>query len=510
MLEGGVLLAGRYRLHDRLPPLPGDPDDVERWLALDEVLAREVDVLVRPAHGRRAPAGRQLLEAAAAAGVVRSAVLTSVYDAALEQVPAERYGRPAGTADVAYVVSERAGGRSLAERLAADGPLEPDEALALAVPLAEALQAAHARGVVHGAVGPATVVLPPDGGVRLRDTAVAAAIDAGQATAGAGGEDGAAPPTAADDVSAVAACLYAMLTGRWPETACRSAGAGLPAAPLVGGRRLCSPRQVRAGVPRALDAAVQRVLEPAARPPVGTATELLALLRSAREAARPAAPEPPRRRLPTVPPAVRRYLPAALVVALLVSVAVGGYVRGRELGTVEREEDSLEALVDSTPSPVPGQAGGAGQRIDLAGADVVVRAFDPPPGDGRENDAAVANAVDGDPGTAWESERYETSRFGGLKQGVGLLVDLGAPTAVEQVELGLQPGADVELRISDAPPADAAALPVAATVTNSEAVARLVPTEPVTARFVLVWFTRLPEQDDGFRAVVRELFLVRP
>lgn len=497
------MLAGRYRLHDRLPALPGDPDEVERWLALDEVLAREVDVLLRPAHGRRAPAGRELLESAATAGTVRSPVLLAVYDAALEAVPAERYGRSAGTADVAYVVSERTGGTTLGERLAEDGPFDPAEVLDLAVPLAEAVQAAHARGVVHGAVGPATVVLPPDGGVRLRDTAVAATLLAREE-----GE----PPEPADDVAAVAACVYAMLTARWPEQATRSAGAGLPAAPLVASSRLCSPRQVRAGVPRAVDTAVQRVLEPGARPPVGTADELVELLRSAREAqaAAAAAHEPHRRSLPEIPAPVRRYLPAALVVLLLVVVAVGGYTRGRELGTVVREEDSLEALVDSTPSPVPGQDGSGGQRVDLAGAGVTVRAFDPPPGDGRENDAAVANAVDGDAGTAWESERYDTSRFGGLKQGVGLLVDLGRPTAVEQVELGLEPGADIELRVADAPPTDPAAMPVVATVANTEAVARLVPEQPVTAQFVLVWFTRLPEQDDGFRAAVREMFLVGP
>ena len=59
--------------------------------------------------------------------------------------------------------------------------------------------------------------------------------------------------------------------------------------------------------------------------------------------------------------------------------------------------------------------------IDLGA--VPVRDFDPAPGDGRERSATVPNAVDGDAGTVWETERYSTGQFGGLKGGVGLLLE---------------------------------------------------------------------------------------
>ena len=158
---------------------------------------------------------------------------------------------------------------------------------------------------------------------------------------------------------------------------------------------------------------------------------------------------------------------------------------------------------------MPGE-GEAGSRLDLTAAGIAISPFDPPPGDGPENTGAVPNAVDGDPATAWDTERYDTSRFGGLKEGVGLLVDLGEPTAVEQVEVGLRGGGDVELRAADEPGPDATSFRVVAQADDTDAVARLVPGSPVTARYFLIWMTRLPEVDDRFQGSISELFFVRP
>jgi hypothetical protein len=53
--------------------------------------------------------------------------------------------------------------------------------------------------------------------------------------------------------------------------------------------------------------------------------------------------------------------------------------------------------------------------------------YDPPPGDGSERSEAVPLAIDGDPSTAWETERYDTPDFGNIKKGVGLYLDAGRP-----------------------------------------------------------------------------------
>lgn len=505
-LRTGSVLAGRYRLHTPQPPAPGDPPQVERWRAEDVVLARPVDVLVLLAGGRRSGWGRELLEAAAAAGTLADPALARVYDAAVEQVPAERYGRANGTVDIAYVVSEHIPGAPLADVLTEHGPLRADDAVDLVLGAAEGLAVAHHCQVLHGAITPAVAVLSDSGGLRLRDTAVAGVLTRHA-------DDGAAAATPADDVRALAGCLYALLTGYWPAVA-GPQGAGLPAAPVTGGRpgSLCSPRQVRAGVPRAVDDAVMAVLGPRPGPP-GEGPTAQEFARRLREAATSEAasrlPAPPARRLPRLPPALARRLPVALLALLLVGVGVTAYRQGRSLGTVQKDRNDLQALVEATPSATPGAPPGAGTRLNLSAPGVRVTAFDPPPGDGHEDDAAVGNAVDGDPATAWSTEMYATESFGGLKRGVGLLVDLGAPTSVARVELGVSPGVDLELHAGDAAPTDIAALPTVASVANAPAVTSLTPARPVVARYLVVWLTRLPRDGGSFRGSISEMFVVR-
>lgn len=55
---------------------------------------------------------------------------------------------------------------TLAARLAA-GPMRPAELASLLAPIADALDAAHRLGVVHGAVGAETIVVAPSGDAFL-------------------------------------------------------------------------------------------------------------------------------------------------------------------------------------------------------------------------------------------------------------------------------------------------------------------------------------------------------
>ena len=116
----------------------------------------------------------------------------------------------------------------------------------------------------------------------------------------------------------LAGILYAALTGRWPGVA-RSA---VPTAPRES-RRPLRPRQVRAGVPRTLDAICERVLHKEASQhamPIETAHEIAAALadyvgdpalsraaRRRRHARRADRLDPPRRAArPDPRPAIRR------------------------------------------------------------------------------------------------------------------------------------------------------------------------------------------------------------
>jgi serine/threonine-protein kinase len=75
------------------------------------------------------------------------------------------------------IVMELIDGPTLADRIA-EGPIPPDEALAIARQVADALEAAHGRQVVHRDLKPANVKLRPDGTIKILDFGIAKALDA--------------------------------------------------------------------------------------------------------------------------------------------------------------------------------------------------------------------------------------------------------------------------------------------------------------------------------------------
>ncbi|MBX9626520.1 MAG: hypothetical protein K2X82_22155 [Gemmataceae bacterium] len=104
-----------------------------------------------------------------------------------------------------YAVTEPPDGAPLAARVAGGGPLEPADVGRMVAELADALDYAHAGGLVHDGITPDRVFVRADGGVRL----------GGWGFAAAAGRWGSAP---AEDVADLAEVVYLALTGRpWPE-----------------------------------------------------------------------------------------------------------------------------------------------------------------------------------------------------------------------------------------------------------------------------------------------------
>lgn len=125
-------------------------------------------------------------------------------------------------------------------------------------------------------------------------------------------------------------------------------------------------------------------------------------------------------------------------------------------------------------------------------------------GDQTENMADAPLAVDGDPETAWHTlVYYNNPRFGGLKPGVGLVVDLGTPTSIHDVTLTLtsQPSG-VQLMVPSDGNQDAAPMEsvqqwtVVASQDDATTTVTLTPVD-VTTRFLLVYFTNLPAVADA-------------
>ncbi len=210
-------------------------------------------------------------------------------------LPVWDYGEQDGTP---YLAMPLMPSGSLKELLERQGALSPDEAERYLTPIAEALDYAHSRGLLHRDVKPANILLRDDGRPLLADFGIAKAIEAGQ-TGGltqAGGGIGTPEYMAPEqiegraekrsDLYSLGVALYQMLSGRVPydgatpyEIALKQLGTPLP--PI---------RQFRPDLSPTIEAVLHRALakDPAAR--YGSGRELAAAFREA--IARPAGTAP--------------------------------------------------------------------------------------------------------------------------------------------------------------------------------------------------------------------------
>ena len=182
-------------------------------------------------------------------------------------------------------------GRTLADALRVDGKLPVPRALATAHQVALGLAAAHDKGVVHRDLKPENIMIengePPDGGDALiMDFGIARSVDQSSTQTAAGSVIGTleymAPEQARGekvdqraDVYAFGLILYDMLVGRQRirpgDSAMSELLARMNQAPP-------SPRSINAEIPEALDAIVQRCLQPSLDARFATTDDLLAAL----------------------------------------------------------------------------------------------------------------------------------------------------------------------------------------------------------------------------------------
>jgi hypothetical protein len=187
------------------------------------------------------------------------------------------------------------------------------------------------------------------------------------------------------------------------------------------------------------------------------------------------------------------------LLALALVIALAWWI-GNALLSVSGDIDDP---VGSTPSAsAPAGTTPAGAPATIVGAEV----FDPQ-GDGDpDNPQDAPLAYDGDPATAWSTYEYRGSpAFGNLKDGLGLLLDLGTAQEVAGVTLtSTAPGASVEVYTGDTAATELNGFDLATDGTIQGETA-LTFDEPVAARYVLVWITGLVQSGGGFTADIAEI-----
>ncbi|MET0793098.1 MAG: hypothetical protein ABW061_16380 [Polyangiaceae bacterium] len=203
MADPRIPVAGRYTFAGLLKNTQG----VERWVALEQDSARRVVLL--------AVDSSRLTSLDSARGVKHrhlTSVIEVVREVSASSLPS---GKPLPSG-FGVAVAEFVPGTTLHGELSRGG-MNPSKAVAWSLRLADALQALHSAGAVHGALSPRSVIAVPSG------RAIAPVLS--QLVAPALGAF--CPPerlkgsaeTAADDLWALHATLYAALTRQAPYNA---------------------------------------------------------------------------------------------------------------------------------------------------------------------------------------------------------------------------------------------------------------------------------------------------
>ena len=199
----------------------------EVYRARDARLGREVAIKVLPAE-RVADEGRKrrFVQEARAASALNHPNIVTIHE--IES-----------TEGVDFIVMEYVPGQTLDGLIPKHG-MRLGEALRMAIPIADALAAAHSRGIVHRDLKPANVIVTREGVVKVLDFGLAKLVadetdDTGETLTTASGSGVLTRPgvvtgtagymspeqatggnvDARSDVFSFGAVLYEMVTGRW-------------------------------------------------------------------------------------------------------------------------------------------------------------------------------------------------------------------------------------------------------------------------------------------------------
>jgi serine/threonine protein kinase len=557
-LPAESVLDRRYRLIGVL----SSRGPVTLWRGDDTVLTRPVAVRVVE-HTDRDPARQQaaqsLLTAAVNSGRLVHPGAASTYDATVTET---EYGQ------VSYVITEWVDGRAL-RNLVETGPLRADQAAAVVLGAARVIAAAHERGLHHGDLRPGDVIVSSHGTVKVLDLEVGAVLarldgsapeyetqqaaeaadvralggllyaaltgcwplggDSGLPTAPYGtygrlqsprqlnhavprdldgiamaaviGEEaGTAPITTASELIAELEAVTPvealhdtglMAFGDQPaRTEAMTGGYGSDTSGLPSTSGYVTPDQygygeyddgyayqddyADTGYEQGYDGypPAQRGYAPGGAGP--------------RVGGRAAARQQRGGRRPLVIGIILAVV-LVIVIASVVAIRLGG---GGGSG-------NPAASSSSSASATPG----------AAFTPSAVTAFDPPPGDGTENDAMLPNLTDGKANTQWTTSGYNVVgpgiQFGGLKKGVGFKVAFSQPIHPSQIVITVGTIAPItfELHAAATDGQTIDAFPIVGSAHSGDAGQQItirIPSNMQPAQYWVVWLTTLaPDPTDA-------------
>jgi eukaryotic-like serine/threonine-protein kinase len=392
-----------------------------------------------------------------------------------------------------FIVFELIEGENLKELVERTGPLPVRRAVELTLAVARGLAFAHEHGLVHRDVKPQNVLLNGEGEAKVTDFGIARSLDVEHGVTQTGTVLGTSnylspeqasglPVTPATDVYSLGVVLYELLTAEVPFPGDNFVVVAMKhrhdAVPNILERRPDVPVRLAAALERALEK------DPAQR--FSSMREFAAELERCLDGLGSwdsertfVAPQPGlRQSAPSRTRARRRRRPVLIVLALVLAAAA-----------ITAGVLALDGSHGNKPPP--SVAPGVTAAVHAVGS------YDPQSdgGDGSEHNTglhSVTDATDGDPATYWTTDIYNSANFGGLKPGVGLVLDAGSAVALRSLAVTTDtPGFTAKIQAGDSISGPFADDSATRTVNGATTFAL----SGTKARYYVVWLTRLPPGD---------------
>lgn len=210
---------------------------------------------------------------AQAAGKLSHPNIVSMYDVGFDQ-------------GYHYIVMEYIEGETLKEYITRHERISIDNAVKFTIAIAEGLEHAHARGIVHCDIKPHNVLITKQGRIKVTDFGIARAMNAGTTMMYTNSIMGSAhylspeqasgkPVNGSTDIYSLGAVLYEMLTGRVPYEGETPISVALKHVR----ERLIPPTRYNPSIPTLLEAAVIKALAKRPEERFSNITEMIAALR---------------------------------------------------------------------------------------------------------------------------------------------------------------------------------------------------------------------------------------